>query len=150
VTRKFSIAVLLCSAFVQAYAAPSAPADPLNRLNPRSTVTAFLQACHDGDDNKAAQYLELGGIPARYRVREAPKLAKDLESLLNSASRFDVLTSNHESQGNLGDDPDPAIEHATTVNSNGQQFTIGLRRISLRVDLPFGCFRQARLLSCRL
>jgi hypothetical protein len=112
-------------------------------------VTAFIQACHDGDYNKAAQYLELGGIRARYRVREAPKLAKNLESLLNSASRFDVLTSNHESQGNLGDDPDPAIEHATTVNSNGQQFTIGLRRISLRVDLPFGCFRQARLLSCR-
>jgi MscS family membrane protein len=132
VIRKLCIALVLCSAFVQAYAAPpSAPADPLNRLNPRSTVTAFLQACHEGDYNKAAQYLDLDRLPPRRRAQEGPKLAKDLESLLNSASSFDVLALSQDPHGNPGDDPDPTIEQVTNVTSNGQQFTIELQRKQL-------------------
>jgi len=38
----------------------AAPADPLNRVNPRSTVTAFLQACHQDDFTKAAAGLKSG------------------------------------------------------------------------------------------
>jgi MscS family membrane protein len=129
VTRKLYIALALFSAFVQAYGAQSAaPVDPLNRLNPRSTVTAFLQACRQHDYAKAAQYLDLSHLPARQRAQEGPKLANDLESLLNSASHFDVLQLSQSPQGNLGDDPDPAIERVTTITSDGQQFTIELQR----------------------
>ncbi len=128
-TRRLCIALALFLAFGEAYGAPSgAVVDPLNRLNPRSTVTAFLQACHQGNYGKAAQYLDLSRIPAKRRAQQGPTLAKDLESLLNSASSFDVLQLNQNSQGNLGDDPDPAIEHVTTITSNDQQFTIELQR----------------------
>ncbi len=127
--RKLCVALTLFSAFVQAGgAAPGVPADPLNRLNPRSTVTAFLQACHQNDYNKAAQYLDLSRIPERQRAQQGPTLAKDIESLLNSASSFDALQLSQDPQGNPGDDPDPAIEHVTTVTSNDQQFMIELHR----------------------
>jgi MscS family membrane protein len=129
VTRKLCIALALFSAFIQTCGAASgSPADPLNRLNPRSTVTAFLQACHQGDYSKAAQYLDLSHIPERQKAQQGPTLARDIESLLNSASSFDALQLSQNSQGNLEDDPDPAIEHVTTVTSNDQQFTIELQR----------------------
>jgi MscS family membrane protein len=105
------------------------PVDPLNRVNPRSTVTAFLQACHQDDFSKAAQYLDLTRIPARQRAQQGPKLAQDLESLLNTAKQFDVLQLSQDTQGNIADDPDPTIEHVATVASNDQQFTIELQRI---------------------
>ncbi|MBV9499098.1 MAG: mechanosensitive ion channel family protein [Acidobacteriaceae bacterium] len=128
-TRKFYLTLILFSVFVPTYGAPAtAPADPLNRLNPRSTVTAFLQACHQHDYDKAAQYLDLSHISPRRQPEEGPALARDLESLLNSASRFDVLRLSQDPQGNLGDDPDPTIEHVTEVSSNDQQFTIELHR----------------------
>lgn len=128
-TRKLCLALALFSAFLDAYGAPSAASvDPLNRLNPRSTVTAFLQACHQHDYGKAAQYLDLSHIPAKQRAQEGPKLAKDLESLLNSGSHFDVLQLNQSSEGNLGDDPDPTIEHVTSISINDQQFMIELQR----------------------
>ncbi len=128
-TTKLGIALALFWASIQAYGAPAAaPSDPLNRLNPRSAVTAFLEACHERDYSKAAQYLELAPIPRSERAEQGPQLAKDLESLLNSAAGFDVLQLSQDSQGNLGDDPDPNIEHVTTITSNGERFTIELQR----------------------
>lgn len=114
--------------------------DPLNRLNPRSTVTAFLQACHQHNYGKAAEYLDLSRIPPKQRAQEGPQLAKDLESLLNSASHFDVLQLSQSPQGNLADDPDPAIEHVTTITSNDQQFTIDLQRTQPKNAPPIWLF----------
>src|ERR1700744_6165867 len=87
---------------VTALGAPAAiPADALHRENPRSAVTAFLEACHQGDYGKAAQYLDLSRIPSHQRVEMGPKLARDLEALLNAASGFDVLGMSHSPLGNL-------------------------------------------------
>ena len=126
---KLSIAVALFSAWIRPNGAPpAAPSDPLNRLNPRSTMTAFLETCHQENYNKAAQYLDLSQIPVNRRAQEGPELARDLQSLLNSATRFDVVQLSQEPQGNLEDDPDPTIEHVTTITSNGHQFTIEMQR----------------------
>ncbi len=91
-------------------------------------MTAFLEACHQKDYSKAAEYLDLARIPARYRAEQGRKLASDLESLLNSAAGFDVLQLSQDAQGNLGDDPDPNIEHVTSITSNAQKLIIELRR----------------------
>jgi MscS family membrane protein len=144
VTRKLSFALFLCSAVLRAQGAPAAnPADPLHRVNPRATVTAFLQACHQDDFNKAAQYLDLSRIPARQRAQQGPKLAQDVESLLNSASHFDVLQLSQDPQGNLGDDPDPTIEHVATVVSNDEPFTIELQRNQPANGAPTWLFAAA-------
>lgn len=126
-TRKFALAVvLLAPSLLSAAAAP--PADTLHRDNPRAAVTAFLEACHQRDYTKASQYLDLARIPLRIRVQQAPQLAKDLESLLNSATSFDVLQLSQNPDGNLGDDPNPDIEHVTTITANGRPFTLELER----------------------
>jgi hypothetical protein len=129
VARKLSHSLLLFAWLVRLDAAPAArPTDPLNRLNPRSTVTAFLETCHRSDYEKAARSLDLSPIPVSRRAQEGPKRAKDLESPLNSAAQFDVLQLSQDSQGNLADDTNPAIEHVTNISSNGLQFTIELER----------------------
>jgi MscS family membrane protein len=141
VTRKLCIAIALFSASIQTCgAASTAPVDPLNRLNPRSTVIAFLQACHQGDYSKAAEYLDLSRIPAKQRVQQGPKLARGIQSLLNSASSFDALQLSQNPRGNLGDDPDPTIEHVTSVSSNGEQFTMQLQRKQPTSGAPIWLF----------
>lgn len=142
---RFSIAFALASASIQAVGAPAAapPSDPLHRENPRSAVTAFLEACHENDFSKAAEYLDLSRISPRYRAQEGPGLAKDLEDLLNSAAGFDVLQLSQDAQGNLSDDPDPNIEHVTTITSNGQRFTIELERQHPATGLAIWVFSAA-------
>src|SRR5581483_4618960 len=123
--RRTTIAIVFVCACTRLLAAPAAvPADPLHRLNPRSAVTAFLQVCHQRDYTNAAQYLDLAPVPVRARAQQGPKLAQDLEALLNSAAGFDVLQLSQDTQGNLGDDPNPDIEHVTNITANGQPFTI--------------------------
>ncbi|MBV9612305.1 MAG: mechanosensitive ion channel, partial [Acidobacteriaceae bacterium] len=110
---------------------PSKPAqtDTLGRTSPRSAVTAFLEACHGENYVKAAQYLDLSHISPRQRAQQAPQLAKDLQDLLNSDTRFNPLNLSQDPQGNLRDDPDPDLEHVATVTSNGREFTLDLRRV---------------------
>lgn len=128
IQRLCIVLLLFLAPLVNGAPSAAAPSDPLHRQNPRSAVTAFLEACHQGDYSKAAQYLDLTRIAPRYRAQQGPQLAKDLEALLNSATGFDVLQLSQNAEGNLADDPDQDIEHVTTVTSNGQQFTLTLER----------------------
>jgi MscS family membrane protein len=128
VTTRFGAALVLLSLSIRTHAAPAPPVDTLHRENPRSAVTAFLEACHQNDYTKAAEYLDLSRIPPRSRAQQAPRLAKDLESLLNSATAFDVLQLSQSPEGNFADDPNPDIEHVTTITSNDQHFTLELQR----------------------
>ncbi len=120
--------VLLSASAAALQAAPPAPADPLGRLNPRSAVTNFLEACHGGNYAKAAQYLDLAKISPRERSPQGQQLARELESILNSDSHFDVLQLSQSEQGNLNDDPDPSVERIATVTANGETFTLTLAR----------------------
>ncbi len=119
VTVKIKLVGLALAGIFACGAATTAPAaDALRRGNPRSAVTAFLETCHSDDYETAAEYLDLSRIEARARGEEGPKLAKELEAILNSATSFDVLRLSQDAQGNLGDDPDPNIEHVTTVGGS--------------------------------
>ena len=121
---KFAVALALLAPSLLSAAAP--PGDPLHRENPRAAVTAFLEACHQRDYTKASQYLDLARIPPRVRAQQAPQLAKDLESLLNSATSFDVLQLSQNPEGNLSDDSNPDIEHVTTITANSLHATLDL------------------------
>jgi MscS family membrane protein len=123
-----TLVIALLSATSLSYGAVATATDPLQRSNPRSAVTAFLEACHEDDYNRAAQYLDLSRITASARARQGPKLAKDLESVLNSAADFQVLRLSKDPQGNLTDDPDPNIEHVTTTTADERRFVLDLQR----------------------
>ena len=119
--------ILPCTSWCQKSAANTT--DPLGRTNPRSAVTGFLEACHGQNYAKAAQYLNLDGIPLRERAQQGPELARELEAILNSDSQFDALRLSQSSQGNLSDDQDPNIEHVSSVTNNGESFDLELQKI---------------------
>ena len=124
-------------------AASAAPVDPLGRSNPRSAVTSFLQACQDNNYTKAAQYLDLLQLPVRYRSEEGPQLARQLESILNSDSHFDVLHLSQSPEGNLSDDADPNLEHIAAVSKNDKSFSIALERVLLQPGTQVWLFSPA-------
>jgi MscS family membrane protein len=128
--------VSLCQA-----AAPAA--DSLGRANPRSAVTAFLQACQDNDFARAQQYLDLRKQPSKERAEQGPRLAKQLEQILNSDSHFNALQLSQTAEGNLTDDTDPNLEHVAVLGSGPSNFTIELERVELTPGAPIWLFSPA-------
>jgi hypothetical protein len=123
--------VLLLPVLVTAQAKPGPATDPLGRLNPRSSVTAFLEACRTNDYQRAAQYLDLDRIPEKSRARQGPELARQLEQILNSDSHFDALRLTQNPQGNAPEITGPAIEHIDNIEKNGHTFSLDLQRVQL-------------------
>jgi MscS family membrane protein len=124
-------------------ATPAKGADALGRANPRSAVTAFLESCQDHDYTRAAQYLDLRQLPERLRAAEGPKLAKQLEAILNSDSQFSVLRLSQAAGGDLADDGGPQLAHISTIARNASTFTIDLERVSLDAGSEVWLFSPA-------
>lgn len=135
----FLLILALSSISLWSQAKPPA-ADPLSRTNPRAAVTAFLEACHDSNYARAAEYLDLRRVPKNTRIQQGPELAKQLESILNSDSRFNVLRLTQAPEGNPADDMDPSIEHVTSIQQADNSFNIDLERIELQPGLPIWLF----------
>ncbi|WP_200884968.1 mechanosensitive ion channel family protein [Croceibacterium mercuriale] len=100
------LAVLLVLLPAHAYAqdadaaaeeAVAAIADPYDRLTPRSSVTALLNALGEGDYNRAAQYLTVPLETDAQRAR-ASTLTQRLRTLLDSGGTLQPF-------GNLSNDP---------------------------------------------
>jgi MscS family membrane protein len=136
------LAALLAPVSNWAQAAPAAT-DPLGRGNPRSSVTAFLEACDNKDFAKAAQYLDLEKIPVNQRTTEGPRLAAQLEAILNADGRFNPLRLSQDAQGSLADDPDAAVEHVARVQREGQAFVLTLQRVTPKTGAPIWLFSAA-------
>src|SRR5690242_13836765 len=65
----------------QSSAAPTTPADSLGRTTPHNSIYRFLEACHKGKYNVAAQYLDLGRLSVQHRASQGPELAAQLGKL---------------------------------------------------------------------
>jgi MscS family membrane protein len=99
-------------------------------------VTAFLEACQNGDYQRASQYLDLRQIPARTRATRGPALARAFETILNADSHFNVLRLDRRPEGDLTDDPDPDREHVATVSEEGRNLVLDLERVTLQPGQP--------------
>jgi MscS family membrane protein len=142
---RFALYVLFVSLFTatSGLAQTAAVVDPLGRGNPQASVTAFLQACEDKDFAKATQYLDLSKIPASQRAQEGPRLAAQLEDILDSDGKFNPVRLSQDAEGVLGDNADPSVEQATTVRRNGQTFELTLQRITPKTGAAFWLFSSA-------
>jgi MscS family membrane protein len=121
---------------VTATASTNQASDDLDRSTPRSSVTAFLEACQSRDYPRASQYLDLRRIPASMRNARGPELAQGLEALLNADAQFNVLSLERHPEGDLTDDPDPNREHVATVTKDGRNLRLDLERVTPRPALP--------------
>jgi MscS family membrane protein len=133
-----TVLVILCT-FVQHAAAATAPAasnDLLGRVNPRSAVTGFLEACRNRDYPKAAEYLDLRQLSPHNRAQEGPGLAQKLEALLNSNPHFNVLDLSRNPNGNPSDDTDRNREHIASIMDDGRNLSLDLERVTLSSGAP--------------
>lgn len=75
------------SAFAQEAAKPAAeepkPGDPFGRETPEGLVRGLVKAMAEQDYVRAAQYLDLGKIPAARRAAQGQEIAKDLQQILD-------------------------------------------------------------------
>ena len=89
------LAVLVCVALpARTLAQPTptvaAPPDELERGTPRSAMTGFLQACRDGNYERAAEYLDLSRLKPAQRSVAGPVLARKLKVVIDHALWVDL------------------------------------------------------------
>jgi len=110
-------------------AAPTGPADPLNRNTPRSSITSFLGACYQERFVAAARYLDLSGIPPKDRTEEGPDLARELASLLDRDSEFEVENLSDQPDGDTTDALEPDRDVLVRLQINGVPSKLELQRV---------------------
>ena len=108
------------------------PADQLNRTSPRSSIVGFLEACHVGNFDKAAHYLDLRKLPRDRQRILGPELAKQLGQLLDRDSSFEVAKLSNAPNGNRFDGESPDLEALDTFESNGGQVMLNLQQITAK------------------
>lgn len=104
-------------------------ADPLGRDNPESAVISFLETCCTQDYRQAAAYLDLRALPAAERAVEGPKLARQLEQLLDRDVEFDAGSLSRNPGGESGAG---GRETVATVMDDGRTYQLDLERVQFR------------------
>ena len=79
------------------------PQDALNRGNPRSSITGYLEAAAALDFEKAAQYLDLRNLPRDVEEIGGAELARQFNHVLSRAVWLDDYTVSDSPEGLKGD-----------------------------------------------
>ncbi len=82
---------------------PEPPADDFDRGTPRSSVLGYLEACREGDYERAARHLHLGPVPAAERDTRGPELARELKQVLDQTLWVDVDALSDDPRGKRED-----------------------------------------------
>lgn len=106
--------------------------DPLNRETPQSAVTAFLEAAHAKNYERALKYLDLRKLSQEDRTKNGAALAKQLAEILDRDGQFDVAMLSRQPEG----EPEPGVasscERVASFELAGQKRDLILERITLR------------------
>jgi len=119
---------------------PLKPEDPLHRDSPQGAVLSFLQLCRLANFAQAAKYLNFRGIPHDQRVKEGPRVAQQLDQLLDRDPAFDVAALSRNPEGGHEDGLPPDRERVTSFKVDNQTFDLQMERITLRSGLPVWLF----------
>jgi MscS family membrane protein len=100
--------------------------DPLGRDSPRGTLTGFMQAAQKGDNDRAAEYLQL---PHQESEIDSTRVVLDLKALLDHAyvGRLAAITSNPD----LAFDPqlEPNHQSVGEFTVNGKDLPLLVVRV---------------------
>lgn len=124
---------------------PGAPKDPLGRETPQTSVVAFLEAAHAKDYGKALRYLDLRNVPEDDRLAQGTELARQLESILDNDTQFDVANLSRNPEGDLNDNLPPNRQRVATFNVNGQKTDLDLERVTLKSGATVWLFSRDSL-----
>lgn len=131
VTLAFVQAQQIVPSSLSASSVTRVSADPLGRDSPQGTVVGFLQSCRTHDYSQATAYLDLRVLTTAQRLVEGPKLARQLEQLLDSNKEFEA--------GSLSRDPNSSSgtgsrEIVATFLDAGRRTNLDLERVKLGPD----------------
>jgi MscS family membrane protein len=118
----------------------SANKDPLNRDSPQTSVVAFLEAAHAHNYSKAWRYLDLRKMPEDQRLEGGTELARELETLLDRDTQFDVGNLSLNPEGDIADNLAPNRDRVDTFHVNGQTLELDLERVSLHSGVQVWLF----------
>src|ERR1700678_4246214 len=121
-------------------AAPAANTDPLNRDSPQSSVVAFLEAAHAHNYSKAWRYLDLRKMPEDRKLEGGTELARELETILDRDTQFDVGNLSRNPEGDIADNLAANRDRVDTFHVNGQTLELDLVRVTLHSGLSVWLF----------
>ncbi len=110
--------------------ANATPSDSLGRTTPHNAIYRFLQACHKGKYDLAAQYLDLRRLSAPQRASQGPELARQLGRLLDRNARFEVSALSDLAEGNTTDGLTPNLDQLATFELEGEPVVLNLERVN--------------------
>ena len=105
-------------------------ADPLRRTTPRSAIYAFLQACHSGQEDIAAQYLDLRRFRSDQRSTQGQQLAKDLCQILDRETHFEVGHLSNDPEGYTRDHLASNVDELASIDVNQQSVQLTMQRVT--------------------
>ncbi|HYL78452.1 MAG TPA: mechanosensitive ion channel family protein [Bryobacteraceae bacterium] len=106
--------------------------DPLNRDTPQSAATAFLEAYHAKNYERATKYLDLRKLSQADRSKNGVELAQQLGQILDRDAQFDVAVLSHNPEGEPEDGLPPNCERVASFNVSGKKVDLLLERVTLR------------------
>ena len=114
--------------------------DPLHRDSPQSSVVAFLEACHAGNYSLAWRYIDLRSMPQDQRLADGTQLARELQTILDRDTQFDVANLSHDPAGDRSDNLPENRERVDTFRINGKTLELELDRVTLHSGVPVWLF----------
>ncbi len=127
---------------------PAGTGDEVQRRTPRETVRNFIQLTEDKQFEEAAQYLNLGDLPADTRKTDGAQLARELALVIERqlwidwtglSARPDAMLENGTSNNALAGKPRRDIG-LKLVEVNGQAYEIRLGRYKASDAAPVWMF----------
>ncbi len=119
---------------------PPGNKDPLDRDSPQSTVVAFLEAAHVQNYSRAWRYLDLRKMPEDRRLTDGTELVRELQTILDRDTQFDVGNLSRDPEGDTSDNLRPNVDRVDTFKVNGQTIELDLERVTLRSGLRVWLF----------
>ena len=104
------------------------PADAYDREVPRSAMRGFLEACREGDYERAAEYLDLRRLDAKKREGRAV-LARQLKFVLDQELWVELERLSQHPEGHSGDGLPPYRDRVGTLHTEEGPVDILLQRV---------------------
>lgn len=103
--------------------------DAHSRDTPRSSVRGFLEATDEGDFERAAEYLDLRGLPETVVEYGEPALAKGIKIVLERSGFVDLLGLSDSPDGLSGDGLPDYRDELMRVQRGGREVILLMQRV---------------------
>ena len=121
------------------------PTDQFGRGTPRGSVVGYLEAEHEGDHVRSAQYLDLRNLSWPLKKKDGPELARKLKIVLDRALWVDLSLVSDDPQGHAKDGLPPYRDVLGVIESEAGTFNILLQKVSREDGVPIWKFSNATI-----